>query len=493
MIHRIDGRESGRRKTVSPPGRGDPAGELLDLARRFRHVHDHDEAIACYQSVLAGMGERCGLAEYASLRRAIIECLCERGDYGRALQEVEETKSTLVREVDALTRELEEIRLLSATIHVQVGSYDEAEAECERALRRLDGEKRPEMEKRLRMTLGSVALHRGDLAGARRHFEECRDRLEDRTDALELARVFNHMAQLHFVEAEWRTALELLTESLRVCEPTGDGRMRASIIGNLGTVHLMMGNWDAAEDYLIHSLALWNSMGDVLSIVRKYISLGNLHMMRRDWPKADQYYTLSRDLSREKGYMRELCLAQEFSGELAFDRGEYDSARAFYEEALSLAGVIAPDGDLIGEICRRIAELRLRTGDLDGAMEACDRSLSASLRLGDRFEEAVVYRVFGMVLDAMGEVDRARGYFSQGIDGLTAIDEVYERGKTLLESASFLTRRYTSEGDRMMAERHFRVAASIFDRLGVEHYARKTADAWDELKRRDVGTAREAR
>jgi len=210
-------------------------------------------------------------------------------------------------------------------------------------------------------------------------------------------------------------------------------------------------------------------------------------MMRRDWPAADRYYALSRDVSREKGYRRELCLAEEFSGELAFDRGEYDRARVHYDEALSLAGGIAPGGDLVGEVYRRIGELRFRTGDLSGAMEACDRSLSASLRLGDRFEEAVVYRVFGRILDARGEVDRARGYFAQGIDGLTAIDEVYERGKTLLEAASFLIRHYGSPGDRMMAERYLGTAASIFDRLGVEHYVRKTAEAMEALRRGGAG------
>jgi tetratricopeptide (TPR) repeat protein len=193
---------------------------------------------------------------------------------------------------------------------------------------------------------------------------------------------------------------------------------------------------------------------------------------------------MSRELSREKGYMRELCLSLEFSGELEFDRGNYEFADEYYNEALSLAQDIAPEGDLISEIHRRLAELRVRTGDLKGALESCQKSLECSLRIRDRYEEAIVYRVYGQVFDAMDEIDRARDYFSQGIDGLTSINEHYERAKTLLEGAIFITRSYASAGDFMQAERHFREAVAIFDQLRVPYYVEVVQREWDKLKKK---------
>ncbi len=483
----IDGRGAARRKTGAPSWRGDPDDKLVGLAARLREEHRHDEAIHCYKEALESSSEKNGILEHASLRKAIVECLCAKGEYTQALKIVDEMKYYLAGEVDSISRELENIRLLSASINLRIGSYEEAEVECRDVLQCLDVSSGPTKMKEILMTLGSVSLHQGDLTSARRYYEDCLNHLGDEKQSLELARVLNHLAQLRFVESEWLDSLKLLRRSLRISRSLGDERLTASIIGNLGTVHLLLGNWDEAQLHLERSLELWRQLGDLLSIVRKYISLGNLCMMRREWKQSEEYYGLSREISREKGYMRELCLSLEFSGELAFDRGKFNQARGYYDEALALALDIAPRGDLIGELHRRIAELKVVTGDLDAAVKSCEKSLSISLGLRDRYEEAIVYRVFGQVFDAKGEVERARSYFSQSIDGLLSINERYERGKTLFAEAEFLTRRFHSEGDFMEAERHFREAAAIFKYLDVPYYSQRVQAGLDILKKKRSG------
>jgi len=477
-----DGRELHRRKTGIPSWRGDPGNDLVRQAGKFRAENKHDEAIDCYQKVLMESGEVGGLVQHACLRRAIVECLCAKGEYSQARKEIDELKFFLATEVKSISKELESIRLLSAMINIQIGSYEEAEIECKEALQGLEGGNRDGRMGELLMTLGSISLHQGDMTSARRYYEDCLNHLGEKERSLELAKVFNYLAQLHFVKSEWRDALDLLKKSLGISESLGEKRMTASMIGNLGTVNLLMGKWEKAEDNLLRSLGLWNDLGDQLAIVRKYVSLGSLFMMRREWGRAEEYYTQARDISREKGYMRELCLALEFSGELAYDREKFGLASRYYSRALALAQNIAPDGDMMGELHRRLAELLISTGDLNGAMESCEKSLSYSLRLGDRYEEAIVYRVFGRVFEAMGQTDRARNYFSQGIDGLTSIGEQYERGKTLLDAAVFLKTRYSTAGDKMQAERHCRKAAAIFNSLGVDYYFQKANKEWEELK-----------
>jgi tetratricopeptide (TPR) repeat protein len=490
LFKKLEERDTTKERMGAPSCRGNPDDKLVDLASKFRRENKHDEAINCYKKVLSSSIEKSGVVEHASLRRAIIECLCDKGEYTQALKVTEEMKFYLSMEVKEIDKELERVRLLAAMINLQIGSYDEAELDCREVLQRIEGQSDLEKVKDILMTLGSVSLHQGDLTSARRYYEDCLNHLDDKEKSLQLAKVINHLAQLHFVKSEWEESFELLTRALRISESVGDGRLTASIIGNMGTVHMMLGDWKRAEDDIRRSLELWNNLGDLLAIVRKYISLGNLFMMKREWQKADEYYAMSREISREKGYMREICLSLEFSGELAFDRGEYHVADENYKEALSLARDIAPGGDLIGELYRRIAELKVKTGDLPGALEACQKSLECSLRLRDRYEEAIVYRVFGQVFDAMGETDRARHYFSQGIDGLTSIKEHNERAKTLLEVAIFITKRYSSQGDCMEADRHFRSAAAIFEGLGIEYYVEVVRREWDKLKVKQSDLAR---
>ncbi len=482
ILRALDERNAGRQKARAPSWDGDPEDKLVDLAGKFRKENKHDEAINCYRKVLEGSSEKSGVVEHAGLRRAIVECLCAKGEYSQALKMVEEMKFYLATELDSIDKELEEVRMISAMINLQIGSYDEAESECREVLEKLEGnDKRRKMHEIL-ITLGSVSLHQGDLESARRYYEDCLNHLDQTERSYELAKVINLLAQLHFVESEWQKSLELLSRALRISEPLKEDGLTASIVGNMGTVYLMLGDWAKAEEYIRRGLELWNSLGDLLAIVRKYISLGNLFMMQRKWDEAEEYYAMAREVSREKGYMRELCLSLEFSGELAFDRGDFAAASAFYDESLSLARDIASEGDLIGELERRSAELLVKTGDLDKALETCEKSLSLSLRLRDRYEEAVAYRVFGQIFDAMGDTDRARSYYCQGIDGLVSINERYERAKTLLDTAVFLTKNSSSPGDLMQADRHFREAAAIFNGLGVEYYVEKTKKEWDKLK-----------
>jgi len=486
FLEESGGGEVGSEWMGAPSWRGDPRDKWVSLAQKRHKENQLDEAIRCYNRVLRASSDRSGVIEHAGFRRGMVECLCAKGEYSQALVIVEEMKRYLFSEVTSISKELERIRLLAATINLQIGSYRAAELECRHLLQDGGDDREGEQMREILMTLGSISLYQGDLLLARRYYEDCLNYLGDKDKSLELAKVLNHLAQLHFIETEWAEALELLTRSLRISESLGDGRLTASVIGNMGTVQLLMGEWAEAEENLKRSLDMWEGLGDLLAIVRKYISLGNLCTMRREWKKADDYYSRSRTISREKGYKRELALACEFSGELAFDEGKLDLARRYYNEALALVKEIAPEGDLMGEIYRRIAEVQVKTGDLTGALESCERSHGFSLRMRDRYEEGIVYRVFGQIYEAWGETERARSYFSQGIDSLAAIGEQYERGKTLYEAALFLTDRYASPGDFRTAERHFREAAAIFGHLGVEYFSEMIRKGEDRLRRKQT-------
>ena len=66
--------------------------------------------------------------------------------------------------------------------------------------------------------------------------------------------------------------------------------------------------------------------------------------------------------------------------------------------------------------------------------------------------------------------------------GPTAVGEKYGKGKALLAVAFFRSRRYDTEGDLREAERHFRQAAALFERLGIPFYVREVDREWKKLR-----------
>jgi transcriptional regulator with GAF, ATPase, and Fis domain len=155
--------------------------------------------------------------------------------------------------------------------------------------------------------------------------------------------------------------------------------------------------------------------------------------------------------------------------------GEYERAGECYDKARKIAEAIAPEGDLINEIYRRIGDLKVRTGDLEGAWSATERSLEVSLSLGDRFEESLTYRVRGLILKERGERAEAIVQLRCCLETLSSLGEKYETARTRLEIGVLLGEFSDREDELDQAEYHLQVAIDLFEDLGVDYYRERAA------------------
>jgi tetratricopeptide (TPR) repeat protein len=118
--------------------------------------------------------------------------------------------------------------------------------------------------------------------------------------------------------------------------------------------------------------------------------------LRGDLAKADPQVRGALSEAEEHGFEREQVIALEYLGDLALDRHENQSAIESYDRALGLAEKMAPEGDLVPELRRRIAEIHVRIGEPNRALITCERGLRVARKINDRFEEAATYRVMSM-------------------------------------------------------------------------------------------------
>jgi len=442
----------------------------VSLAQKHKCGHRYEEAMGYFGMALDLLPPTdLSLAKKSELSRQKIECLCDKGEYARALEELTDVREQIEPEVSAISIELGRFHTLATHIHCQLGSYEEAHAECRKALEMFEARGAEKEVSRAYKYLGQIQLMTGDVSSALNSFTQSLATFERKGDRAEKASVLNRMAHLYFITADWGKCIKLLDEAKELAEKHEMFRLVGAISANLGTLHFVLGNWEMSRRYNDSSLNIFNVLGDSLSITRRFICLGNLHQVKREWTEARKLYEKARDLSNEKAYKREQALALEFLGELAFDMDEITEAESNYREALRITREIAPYGDLVNEIYRRFAEVRVKQGEGRKALSLCQKSWEVSLRLGDRLEEGAVLRVFGMAYSMLGDNDRARDYFSQGIDSLRSIGEKYERVKTLLAAGRFLSRTYSDDGSRMESLRYLGQARDIAHELGLDY------------------------
>src|SRR6185503_839389 len=162
----------------------------------------------------------------------------------------------------------------------------------------------------------------------------------------------------------------------------------ASFSLNLSITLLKLGRLTQAEHEHGRARMLFGERGHSRGKVQSRLVRGLLLRLRGENRAAEQEVLGALSESEEHGFERERVIALEYAGDLALDRHDNQAAIEAFDQGLVIAERLAPEGDLVPELCRRIAEVHVRIGEPNRALITCERGLRIARRLNDRFEEA---------------------------------------------------------------------------------------------------------
>ncbi len=282
--------------------------------------------------------------------------------------------------------------------------------------------------------LGYIYCNTGDLKEAETEYRDALAifrRIQDNKWVIEL---YNKLARICFLRSDFERAVEYLKDGIKKAEESGDITRVASLTLNLGLTYRLLGRWQLAERTSLSALDSARKAGSEFNAMRYVFGLGHTIFLQRRFAEAEDHYRQGLQLATEAGDIYESSMYYEYQGELCFVQGDFRKARELYSKALEIGEKIAPQGDIINQACRLLAELELAEGNLDEAVKQCERSLAVSLKLGDRFEEGIAYRILGNVYFIQKDNPKAREYFEKSIKLLKEIKAIYELGRTYLEA-----------------------------------------------------------
>ena len=403
---------------------------------------------------------------YQDQKLSGIKDLVEQKKYSQALAEIREEEALHRFAADSF--EQGEFYHLSALVFYHTGRYKEALDRSYKAYQIF----RPTSGNQI---LGEIQYFAGAIYQALGDFEEAETQLRDAVAAFRrvedhqgISDCYNKLANLAFVRSDYSQASRHLKQALFHIEKTGDQRAKAGILGNLGRIYSLLGEWDKASENLKLNLAANQKFGDEINLARSWLALGYVQFLQRQGPAAKQSLQNAYDLIIANNLPRELAIYHEYFGELCLIEGNSKLAEEQYLKALEIGEKIAPEGDIINQVSRLLAELKLATGHHSSAAKYASRSLEVSLQLGDKLEEGAAYRILARVYDHNSESSRAKKQLSLALKVFQKSRNDYELAKTYLQTGKLKCL------DSLTALKFLSKAEDIFNELGTKPYLAAT-------------------
>ena len=452
---RHDPREPNDRPPVVPHAALEDVGD-------FNYDTDaYATALEYYQSALRSLGVETEFdpTTAARLHRKIADCYRSKGLLEDALSGLERARE-LLRGSES---EVEWGVVLGrrADVLCSQGKHDEALQEAGLAL----GALKPTAAHREYAFALKVAANCNFRLGNVSEFEQLNmdalaayRRIED---AEGIADVHNNLGLAYKTACQWDKAIRSLTKAKELGEQLGLTRRVARTLGNLGIVYTKTRDFHEAIAHLRRARKLVAQLGDSPSLVSVLNSLGRALTLTGRYAHAEKYLLEARVLAERHQLARSQAIADEFLGDLMLAQGRLAEARENYESGLRKARVIAPSGDVVGEILRRIAELELRNGLRSQALATAKRALRVCQGCGEQHEIGFIHRTLGLALAGLGKPREAAASFAASQAAFETARNPYEGAWTRVEMA----RLHLQEGGRealLRAVRDAGVAVEVF-------------------------------
>jgi tetratricopeptide (TPR) repeat protein len=368
--------------------------------------------------------------EILSAKLGVIEKLLEKGNFKQALAEINELE--VDKESDRFSVESGELFYWEAFALDKLGRTKPALASARKAYEILRDTGKNQRLAQIQQLMGRIYVKLGDLKSAEIQFTDTASIYRRIKDKKGTAETYNELARICFIRSEFSRAVGYIEDALEFCQEAQDRKLTANLYGNLGTVFMLNDQWGKAQENLLLSFRANEVLGDEFNVCKSLLSLGYLSCLLRKFQSAEEYLDKAFLLISENNYLRELAIFHEYRGSLDMARGDLNSARSHFLEAIRIGEQIAPQGAIIGQAYRLLADLQVEQREFEEALLSCEKSLRASKETGERLEEAAVYRTLGCIYSQNGHPADAKKNFNQAIPILEETAARFELAKTYL-------------------------------------------------------------
>jgi tetratricopeptide (TPR) repeat protein len=148
-------------------------------------------------------------------------------------------------------------------------------------------------------------------------------------------------------------------------------------------------------------------LGDQIGLTRALLMLGRTQVARGYPGRGEKALLRAQTMAVDGGYQRESALADEYLGELMMARQDYRGAQANLDAALEKGRRLAPEGDVVAECLRRVADVQYRLGRYTDALDSIAEGLRIAAQCGEVYEQGFFLRTRALCMARLGDIDGA--------------------------------------------------------------------------------------
>ena len=252
----------------------------------------------------------------------------------------------------------------------------------------------------------------------------------------------------------YRKVLPLLPENQQI-----------NVMLRLGQVLELVGEWDEAVEVNQQAEALASRLNVVLGRARAQRSLGGLMRKQGEYKDAETWLTRARESYQQIGEDAGISHVLADIGEIYRLQGNYDEARSFYDESLSLAGNIAEPRDrqaVRAHALKGAGTVATWQGDYSLARELNQESLALRRGLGDTPGVAALLNNLGIIARFQRDLTGAREMNEESLTLFRKIGDRWAVGQLLNNQACV----FSDQGEYAQARRLLQESLSIRREIG---------------------------
>ncbi len=233
--------------------------------------------------------------------------------------------------------------------------------------------------------------------------------------------------------------MELMKKYLDIAIKTAEDnkyrKEKAILLRLKGLNKIMFRKYKEAEELLKESIKIftllnYNEDKYSLNIVAAYNYIGEIRRYNMKFSSALRYYDKAIEICMSKGVLRGLTVFNTNAGQSAFEMGDYDRSKKYFEEAIegynkldSLWGRSTANGFM--------ALLSIKEGNYDGALELLRRADEFASKIKSPYEIGIIYRIKGEIKASMENNQDLRKVFSKYLN--LSLNDYCDKGIKILK------------------------------------------------------------
>jgi len=388
-----DGRETARKSTYSP---GEEIGEMHFATENFSTALE-------YFSRALEQPDMPATDRFRLLLR-VSDCHRKRGDFAAARDFLGKARSAEAAPSDVA---LGRIEYREGYLLLWQGAYDAALKTGFSAYRKLKRSESHGEVAYIQLLIANCYQRLGLATEAEEFFMDSLSSYRRAEDRVGIAYVYNSLGLLHKNACRWTRALASLAKSLDLAKTLGLSQHTMVVQLNLGVVYAKLRRFEDAISAFDAAAAGAERFGDQACLTRALLMLGRTHVARGTLGRGEKALLRAQAMADELGYERESALADEYIGELMLARNDCRGALCNLTTALEKGRRLAPEGDVVAECLRRLADVQYRLGSLDEALQSITEGLRIATTCGELYEVGYFHRTRALALARRGDMEAA--------------------------------------------------------------------------------------